>query len=166
MFEKFYPEFVDMVMSLDFPAFFVHEKTPLKVVFTEVERGDDVSERFVRLRGCFMEIMDSSRSRLDISLFFSPNRAEPLYSKEINIVVDSLARWGVTKIRINIPRTNRLLNVVIKDDSVHIENHDGSCHIFDFERVDDAVKYVRNFISEQVQIMSTSSTKEGAVAQD
>ena len=55
MFKKFYPAFVDITMALGFPAFSIDEKNPLKVVFSEIERGDDVSERFERLRKRFMD---------------------------------------------------------------------------------------------------------------
>lgn len=50
MFSKFYPAFLNMIMAFNFPAFVVQGKNSFKVTFLEVERGDDLRERFARLR--------------------------------------------------------------------------------------------------------------------
>lgn len=166
MFEKFYPAFVDMTMALGFPAFSIDEKNPLKVVFSEIERGDDVSERFERLRERFMEVLtkDLSRFPFVVSIFFPTNTGAPLYSKRINILIGQGVQRGVAEIHINIPRTGRSLNVVISDSWIHIETIDENYQVISFERPENAVEYIRNFVVEQVQSMSASSKKEVAVA--
>lgn len=45
------PYIIDAIMELDFPAFRVHgSDTALNVSFAEIERGEDVSEKFHKLR--------------------------------------------------------------------------------------------------------------------
>ena len=162
MFEKFYPAFVDMTMDLGFPAFSIDEKNPLKVVL----RGDDVSERFERLRERFMEVLtkDLSRFPFVVSIFFPTNTGAPLYSKRINILIGQGVQRGVAEIHINIPRTGRSLNVVISDSWIHIETIDENYQVISFERPENAVEYIRNFVVEQVQNMSAQSKKEVVVA--
>ena len=45
------PYIIDAIMELDFPAFRVHgSDTALNVSFAEIERVEDVSEKFHKLR--------------------------------------------------------------------------------------------------------------------
>ena len=45
------PYIIDAIMELDFPAFRVHgSDIALNVSFAEIERGEDVSEKFHKLR--------------------------------------------------------------------------------------------------------------------
>lgn len=71
---------------------------------------------------------------------------------------------GVAEIHINIPRTGRSLNVVISDSWIHIETIDENYQVISFERPENAVEYIRNFVVEQVQNMSAQSKKEVVVA--
>lgn len=154
MFEKFYPAFVDMTMALGFSAFIVGGRSPIKVVFSEIEREEDVNERFEHLRERFMEPLSTSRSRFAVSIFFSPNMGEPLYSKKIDILIGRSTRRGVAEICVNVQRANRRLNVVISDSWIHIETIEKNYQVLSFERPEEAIEYIRNFIVEQVQIMS------------
>ena len=88
---------------------------------------------------------------------------EHLYSKEVNILIGHGVRRGVAEIHINIPRKNRSLNVVVSDGWIHVEKINENYQVLSFERPDDAVEYIRNFVVEQVQSMSAPSKKEVAV---
>ena len=156
MFIKFYPAFLDMIMAFNFPAFIVHGENSFKVTFSEVERGDDLRERFARLRERFEMLVHQNpqRLRLDVSLFFPPDAGGALYTKEVMVfIVRDIS--GCTKINITVPRTNCEIRVVVTDEVIYIENSNDTRHVCGFKHSDKAVEYIQKFVSEQVlQMMS------------
>lgn len=144
-----------MIMGFNFPAFIVHGENSFKVTFSEVECGDDLRERFARLRERFemLAFQNPQNPRLDVSLFFPPETGEALYTREVTVfIVHDMS--GAVKIHMTVPRTNCKIHIVVKDEVVYIENCGDTRHVCGFKHTDKAVGCIQKIISEQVQMMS------------
>ena len=144
------PYIIDAIMELDFPAFRVHgSDTALNVSFAEIERGEDVSEKFHKLRGQLMAAFNNKH--FGVTIFFS-NEGPAKYAKAVQITIHPNL-FGYCDVAVECPSTERKIRLVVHKDWVDVTNSFGDERTFSFRNGDNALEYFRNFVSENVQLM-------------
>lgn len=144
------PYIIDAIMELDFPAFRVHgSDTALNVSFAEIERGEDVSEKFHKLRGQLMAAFNNKH--FGVTIFFS-NEGHAKYAKAVQIAIHPNF-FGYYDVAVECPSTERKIRLVVHKDLVDVTKSFGDKRTLSFQDGYNAIEYFRNFISENVQLM-------------
>lgn len=144
------PHIIDTIMALDFPAFRVHgSDTALNVSFAEIERGENVSEKFHKLRGQLMAAFNNKH--FGVTIFFS-HEGPAKYTKAVQIAIHPNL-FGYYDVAVECPSTERKIRLVIHKDWVDVTKSFGDNRTLSFRDGDNAIEYFRNFISENVQLV-------------
>ena len=144
------PYIIDAIMELDFPAFRVHgSDTALNVSFAEIECGEDVSEKFHKLRGQLMAAFNNKH--FGVTIFFS-NEGHAKYAKAVQIGIHPNF-FGYYDVAVECPSTERKIRLVVHKDWVDVTKSFGDKRTLSFRDGDKAIEYFRNFVSENIQLM-------------